>query len=61
MVKRTTGLYGMTKQALEKYRCLVGARPYIHFVSRFKAVDINMEEDLKIAEHIENSFWHYAV
>lgn len=59
MVEETTGLYGMTRQALEKYRCRIGARPYIHFISKFEAVDINTEEDLKIAEHIGRSFWHY--
>ena len=59
MIEETTGLYGITKQALEKYRCRIGARPYIYFVSKFEAVDINTEEDLKIAEHIGSSFWHY--
>ena len=60
VVEETTGLYGMSRAALEKYRCRIGAKPYIHYVSKFEAVDINTEEDLKIAEHIGRSFWGYS-
>lgn len=59
MVEETTGLYGITRQALEKYRCRIGAKPYIHFVSKFEAVDINTEEDLKIAEQVGREYWKY--
>lgn len=59
VVEETTGLYGITRQALQKYHCRIGALPYIHFVSKFEAVDINTEEDLRIAEHIGRSFWNY--
>ncbi len=57
VVEETTGLYGMTKNALEHYRCRIGANPYIHYVSKFEAVDINTEEDLKIAEYIGKHYW----
>lgn len=60
MVEETTGLYGISKQALEKYRCRIGARPYIYFVSKFEAVDINTEEDLRIAEYIGKQYWNYS-
>ena len=59
VVEETTGLYGITRQALEKYRCRIGARPYIHFVSKFEAVDINTEEDLRIAEQVGREYWKY--
>lgn len=59
VVEETTGLYGITRQALEKYRCRIGAKPYIHFVSKFEAVDINTEEDLKIAEQVGREYWKY--
>ena len=59
MVEETTGLYGITASALSKYRCRIGAKPYIEFVSKFEAVDINTEEDLKIAEYIGRSYWNY--
>ena len=52
MVEETTGLYGVSKSALKKYRCRIGANPYIHFVDKFEAVDINTEEDFSLAEHI---------
>ncbi|MBO5248792.1 MAG: hypothetical protein J6B54_05875 [Clostridia bacterium] len=32
--------------------CFIGRRLYIHIVDKFEAVDINTEEDLKIAEHV---------
>lgn len=50
MIEETTGLYGITKESLNRYRCRIGRKPYIHIVSKFEAVDINTEEDLKIAE-----------
>lgn len=52
VMEETTGLYGISKEALEKYRCRIGKNPYIHVVDKFQAVDINTEEDLKIAEYI---------
>lgn len=52
MVEETTGLYGISKSSLKKYRCRIGANPYIHFVDKFEAVDINTEEDFSLAEHI---------
>lgn len=57
MIEETTGLYGMTREALNKYRCRIGARPYIHLVSKYEAVDINTEEDLQIAECIGKIVW----
>lgn len=59
VLEETTGLYGITRQALEKYHCRIGAKPYIHFVSKFEAVDINTEEDLKIAEQVGREYWGY--
>ncbi|MCD8235247.1 MAG: acylneuraminate cytidylyltransferase family protein [Prevotellaceae bacterium] len=52
VVEETTGLYGISHAALDRYRCRIGARPYIHVVSKFEAVDINTEEDLKVAEYV---------
>lgn len=58
MIEETTGLYGIKKESLEKYCCRIGRKPYIHIVSRFEAVDINTEEDLKIAEYIGKVVWN---
>lgn len=52
LIEETTGLYGITSAALERYRCRIGRNPYIHIVSKYEAVDINTEEDLKIAESV---------
>lgn len=52
MVEETTGLYGIRKDSLERYRCRIGRKPLIYFVSKFEAVDINTEEDLKVAEYV---------
>lgn len=52
VIEETTGLYGISKSALNRYRCRIGAEPYIYYVSKFEAIDINTEEDFKIAEQI---------
>ena len=52
VVEETTGLYGISRDSLNRYRCRIGRKPYIHMVSKFEAVDINTEEDLKVAEYV---------
>lgn len=52
VVEETTGMYGITRESLNKYRCRIGRKPYIHIVNKFEAVDINTEEDFRIAEYI---------
>lgn len=52
VLEETTGLYGITKAALDKYRCRIGRNPYVQIVDKFEAVDINTEDDFKIAEYI---------
>ena len=59
MIEETTGMYGMTKTALSKYQCRIGAKPYIHIVNKFEAVDINTEDDLRMAEFVGKSYWGY--
>ena len=52
VIEETTGLYGIKHDALDRYRCRIGRNPYIHIVSPYEAVDINTEDDLKIAASI---------
>lgn len=52
VIEETTGLYGISGDSLRRYKCRIGRKPYIHCVSKFEAVDINTEEDLKVAECI---------
>jgi N-acylneuraminate cytidylyltransferase len=58
VVEETTGLYGITRESLEKYKCRIGRNPFIYFVDKFEAVDINTEEDFKIAETIGSEYWN---
>lgn len=60
VIEETTGLYGMSKESLEKYHCRIGAKPYICQVNKFEAVDINTEDDLKLAEFVGASYWKYS-
>lgn len=59
VIEETTGLYGITRDALDRYRCRIGRKPYIYIVDKFEAVDINTEEDLKIAEHVGKVIYNY--
>lgn len=57
VIEETTGLYGICKSSLERYRCRIGRKPYIHIISKFEAVDINTEEDLKVAEFVGRAIY----
>lgn len=52
VIEETTGLYGIAKDSLAKYRCRIGRKPYAYIVSKFEAVDINTEEDFQVAEYV---------
>lgn len=52
VIEETTGLYGITRESLDKYHCRIGRKPFIYIVNKFEAVDINTEEDWKIAEFV---------
>lgn len=57
VIEETTGLYGISNASLKKYGCRIGAKPYICIVNKFEAVDINTEDDLKLAEFVGKSYW----
>ena len=50
LVEETTGLYGIKKDVLNRYRCRIGEYPRIYFVNAREAIDINVEEDLAYAK-----------
>ncbi len=52
IIEETTGLYGISKNSLQRYRCRIGRKPCIFFVDKFEAIDINTEEDLVMAEYV---------
>ena len=45
LIEETTGLYGISKESLKKYKCRIGRKPYMHIVNKFEAIDINTEQD----------------
>lgn len=47
ILKETTGLYGIKKEALLKYKCRIGATPYMHELFGEETKDIDWPEDLK--------------
>ena len=58
VIEETTGLYGICHTALSKYHCRIGSKPYVHIVSKFEAVDINTQEDFRLAEHVGKIIWN---
>ena len=48
-MEETTALYGITKKALEKYHCRIGATPKPIEVSKMESIDLNTEEDFHYA------------
>ena len=51
VVKETTGLYGISKRAYERYRCRVGATPYFYIIrDRKECIDLDTLEDFNLAE-----------
>lgn len=57
--EETTGLYGIKKESLERYKCRIGRYPYFYVVDKFEAIDINTEEDLKVAEFVGKAILGY--
>ena len=51
VIKETTGLYGISKRAYERYRCRVGATPYFYIIrDRKECIDLDTQEDFNKAE-----------
>jgi len=50
VLKESTGMYGITKESLLKYKCRIGAKPIQYLVSEIEAIDLDTEEDFLYAE-----------
>lgn len=48
--EETTGLYGISRASLDKYRCRIGANPLVIAAAKLEAVDLNTEEDFAYLE-----------
>ena len=53
VIQETTGLYAIRRDVLLERRCRIGYNPYMLFVNDTEAVDIDTEEEFKLAE-----FWY---
>ena len=50
VIKETTGLYGVSKRAYDRYRCRVGATPYFYIIrDRKECIDLDTYNDFDIA------------
>ena len=50
VIKETTGLYGISKRAYDRYRCRVGATPYFYIIrDRKECIDLDTQEDFDVA------------
>ena len=50
LIKESTGLYGITRDSLNKNKCRIGSRPYPYLINSLEAIDLDTEEDFKLAE-----------
>ncbi len=52
VIKETTGLYGISKRAYDRYRCRVGATPYFYIIrDRKECIDLDTQDDFNNAEN----------
>lgn len=52
VVKETTGLYGVRSDVVSRYHCRIGSRPIFVFVEPKEAIDLDTEQDFKLAERM---------
>ena len=55
IISESTGLYGIKRESLEKYRCRIGAKPYIHIIPKEQSIDIDTEFDWSYANWYFNN------
>ncbi len=55
IIRETTGLYAIRKEALKKYNCRIGENPYMLFVDFKESIDLDDEVDFKLAEFFLNN------
>lgn len=52
--RETSGVYIFTKEVYEKYKKRIGANPLIMTLGYKESIDINTEEDFRLAQHLLN-------
>lgn len=59
LLKESTGLYGITKKSLLKYKCRIGAKPKLFEIDKYEGIDIDTKDDFVYAEYVyENIINH---
>lgn len=48
IIQETTGLYGIKKEALRKYKCRIGKKPFFYKINDTESIDIDTEQEFKI-------------
>lgn len=51
IVCETTGLYGIRKNSLKKYRCRIGSNPYFYEVQDEESIDLDNYKDFEYLEY----------
>ena len=52
LTKESTGLYGIFKESLVKYKCRIGAKPILHKINQNEAIDLDTAEDFLKAQRL---------
>ena len=55
IILETTGLYGITKKSLIKYKSRIGKKPFFHEVSDDENIDLDNEKDFRFLEFVLNN------
>ncbi len=52
IIRETTGLYGIQRNALLEFQCRIGQKPYMLFINEYEAADLDTENDFKYVEFL---------
>tara|TARA_B100000029_G_scaffold477734_1_gene523093 strand:+ start:152 stop:826 length:675 start_codon:yes stop_codon:yes gene_type:complete len=58
IIQETTGLYGIRKKTLKKQKCRIGKKPYLYFVNKNEALDLDTEEDFRYLRYYVSKNLH---
>ena len=51
MIQETTGLYGIRREALKKYKCRIGKKPFFVEVGDEESLDLDNYKDFEYLEY----------
>lgn len=52
IIQETTGLYGIKKEALIKYKCRIGKKPYFYETPQKESIDLDNLQDFEILNNV---------